>query len=129
MPPRVMIVEDDEVMLLLLQYNIEAAGYRVHGCTRGDEVAEQVAADRPDLVILNWTLPGISGLQLCRRVRGLWCASSLPILMLTARSDPADRDYALRLGVNEYICKPFSFGVLLPRVRRLLESRALLAAE
>lgn len=129
MPARVMLVEDDESMRLLLSYNLEAAGYLVDGFSRGDEAANRLEVNRPDLLVLDWMLPGLSGVAICRRMRKIWSPERLPILMLSARGDPADREYALRIGANDYVRKPFSLGTLLPKIGGLIEGRLLLPAE
>jgi len=120
MSAHVMIVEDEEPMLLVLSYNFRAAGYTVDAMPRGDAAAERLTSGIPDLLVLDWTLPGLSGVELCRRLRRRWPADALPIIMLTGHSDQADREYAFHVGVDEYLMKPFSVNDLLHTARRLL---------
>lgn len=120
MPTRVMIVEDDLNIALLLQYNLEAAGYEVEHLDRGDAAERSIAERVPDLLILDWIVPGTSGIELCRRIRKRLPMDRLPIVMLTARAERADCEFAARLGANDYVTKPFLIGELLSRVRALL---------
>lgn len=120
MPPRVMIVEDDLHIALLLQYNLEAEGYEVEHLDRGDAAEQRIAEQTPDLLILDWIVPGTSGIELCRRIRLKMAKEQLPIMMLTARAERADREFAVRLGANDYVTKPFQIGELLSHVRALL---------
>lgn len=123
MPARIMIVEDDLNLAILLQYNLEAAGYEVEHIARGDAVERRIGEKSPDLVLLDWMLPGVSGIELCRRIRKQAATRILPIIMLTARTDTADRDYAESLGTNEFMTKPFSVSDLLARADKLLARR------
>ena len=120
MPTRVMIVEDDLHIALLLQYNLEAAGYEVEHLERGDTAEQRIAERVPDLLILDWVVPGTSGIELCRRVRRQVAMERLPIMMLTARAERRDCEFAVRLGANDFMSKPFLVGELLARVRALL---------
>ena len=87
MPPRLMIVEDDEPLVELLRYNFEAAGYSVETVMHGDEAETRLREAVPDILILDWMLPGLSGIELCRRLRQKPATQSLPLIMLTARSE------------------------------------------
>lgn len=122
MPSRIMVVEDDLHIALLLQYNLEAAGYVVDHVDNGDDVEGRIAACVPDLVLLDWRLPGISGIELCRRIRRHASADRLPIVMLTARTDKADRDYATRVGANDFLTKPFQVSEVLATAGRYLRA-------
>ncbi len=120
MTAKILVVEDEEPLCVLLQYNLEAEGFRVTCVARGDEAELAVAEDAPDLIILDWMLPGISGLELCRRLRSGRQASAVPILMLTARGEEADRIRGLTTGADDYVVKPFSVPELLARVKAIL---------
>jgi two-component system, OmpR family, phosphate regulon response regulator PhoB len=116
----ILIVEDEEPLSLLLRYNLEAEGYRVEVCSRGDEAEVQLREERPDLVLLDWMLPGLSGIELCRRLRQRRETASLPVIMLTARGEETERVRGLATGADDYVVKPFSVPELLARVRALL---------
>ncbi|HWL04077.1 MAG TPA: phosphate regulon transcriptional regulator PhoB [Xanthobacteraceae bacterium] len=120
MGARILIVEDEDSLVLLLRYNLEADGYEVHAVTRGDEADTFLKEDVPDLVILDWMLPGLSGIELCRRLRNRAETKALPIIMLTARGEESERVRGLATGADDYIVKPFSVPELLARVRALL---------
>ncbi len=120
MNAKVLIVEDEEALALLLQYNLEAEGYRVSVASRGDEAEVAISEDPPDLIILDWMLPGLSGIELCRRLRTGKTARPIPIVILTARGEEQDRIRGLTVGADDYIVKPFSVPELLARVRAVL---------
>ena len=120
MGPRVLIVEDEEPLMLLLRYNLEAEGYEVDGVSRGDEAEIRLREQVPDIVLLDWMLPGLSGIELCRRIRARSDTERLPVIMLTARGEEGDRIRGLSTGADDYIVKPFSVPELLARVRALL---------
>jgi two-component system phosphate regulon response regulator PhoB len=120
MGPRVLIVEDEEPLMLLLRYNLEAEGYEVDGVSRGDEAEIRLREQVPDIVLLDWMLPGLSGIELCRRIRARTETERLPVIMLTARGEEGDRIRGLSTGADDYIVKPFSVPELLARVRALL---------
>ena len=117
---RVLIVEDEESLTLLLRYNLESAGYAVESVARGDEAELRIAEEPPDLVLLDWMLPGVSGVELCRRIRARKDTQRLPIIMLTARGEEADRVRGLSTGADDYVVKPFSVPELVARVGALL---------
>ncbi|MCC6889491.1 MAG: phosphate regulon transcriptional regulator PhoB [Hyphomicrobiales bacterium] len=119
-PPRILIVEDEEALTLLLRYNLEAAGYEIDAVTRGDQADERLKERLPDLVILDWMLPGVSGIELCRRLRARADTRQLPIIMLTARGEESERVRGLATGADDYMVKPFSLPELLARVAALL---------
>ncbi len=120
MGPRVLIVEDEEPLTLLLRYNLEAEGYAVDSVARGDEAEIRLRDDVPDIVQLDWMLPGLSGIELCGRIRVRPETERLPVIMLTARGEEGDRIRGLSTGADDYIVKPFSVPELLARVRALL---------
>ncbi len=117
---RVLIVEDEEPLTLLLRYNLEAEGYRVETLARGDDADTRLKEFVPDLLILDWMLPGVSGIELCRRLRARPETKALPIIMLTARGEESERVRGLATGADDYIVKPFSVPELLARLRALL---------
>jgi two-component system, OmpR family, phosphate regulon response regulator PhoB len=118
--PRILIVEDEEALTLLLRYNLEAAGYDVDTVARGDDADVRFKERPPDLVILDWMLPGLSGIELCRRLRARPDTRQLPVIMLTARGEESERVRGLSTGADDYIVKPFSVPELLARVSALL---------
>ena len=117
---RILVVEDDEPLTLLLRYNLEAAGYAVESVARGDEAEVRIAEDPPDLVLLDWMLPGVPGVELCRRIRARRETERLPVIMLTARGEEGDRVRGLSTGADDYVVKPCSMSELLARVAALL---------
>jgi len=120
MAARILIVEDEEPLTLLLRYNLEAEGYEVDTAARGDEGDVKLRERAPDLVVLDWMLPGLSGIELCRRLRARPETRQLPIIMLTARGEESERVRGLATGADDYIVKPFSVPELVARVRALL---------
>jgi len=120
MSARILIAEDEEPLSVLLRYNLESEGYVVDDADRGDEAELKLRETAPDLLILDWMLPGLSGIELCRRLRLRPETKNLPIIMLTARGEEADRVRGLSTGADDYIVKPFSVPELLARVRALL---------
>jgi two-component system, OmpR family, phosphate regulon response regulator PhoB len=123
--PRVMVVEDETDVALLISYNLEAEGYFVESVASGDEAELKLAESLPDLLILDWMLPGVSGIEVCRRLRSSEPTRSLPVIMVTARHEESDRVRGLAVGADDYVVKPFSVVELMARVRALLRrSRA-----
>ena len=120
MGPRILIIEDEEPLTLLLRYNLEAEGYTVDTVARGDEAEVRLREQVPDLVLLDWMLPGLSGIELCRRLRARRETERLPVIMLTARGEEDERVRGLATGADDYVVKPFSVPELLARVRALL---------
>ena len=114
----ILIVEDDRAIVRGLETNLEFDGHAVRHVLRGDEAVARIADARPDLVILDVMLPGLSGFEVCRQIRRT--DRQLPILLLTARSDDVDKVMGLDLGADDYLTKPFSLTELLARVRALL---------
>lgn len=120
MRARIVIVEDEEPLALLLRYNLEAEGFEVETVGRGDEADTRLRERVPDLVVLDWMLPGLSGIELCRRLRARPETKALPVIMLTARGEESERVRGLATGADDYIVKPFSVPELIARVRALL---------
>src|SRR5947207_1933550 len=120
MNTNILIVEDEEALTLLLRYNLEKAGYQVESAARGEEAELRIEEQMPDLVILDWMLPGLSGIEICRRLRARPKTKELPIIMLTARGEESERVRGLLTGADHYVVKPFSVPELLARVTTLL---------
>jgi two-component system phosphate regulon response regulator PhoB len=120
MMPKVMIVEDEEPLALMLRYNLEAEGYAVDAVERGDDADTRLRESVPDLLLLDWMLPGLSGIELCRRLRSREETRTLPIIMLTARGEESERVRGLSIGADDYVVKPFSVPELMARVRAIL---------
>ena len=120
MKPRILIVEDEEAQAEVLRYNFEREGFDPVVVTDGDEALLAVEEQQPDLVLLDWMLPGTSGLSVCQRLRQRSETRSLPIIMLTARVEEADRIRGLEAGADDYVVKPYSPSELVARVRALL---------
>ena len=118
--PRVLVVEDEASLALILTYNLEAEGFEVEHVERGDEAELRLAENMPDLVILDWMLPGVSGLEICRRLRAREGTRALPVIMLTARGEENERIRGLSVGADDYVVKPFSVPELMARVHALL---------
>ena len=118
--PSVLIVEDEASLVELLSYNLVAAGFSVRSVMTGTEAELILAEERFDLLLLDWMLPGVTRMELCRRLRQRPETKSLPILMLTARGEEADRVRGLSTGADDYVVKPFSVGEVIARVKALL---------
>jgi two-component system, OmpR family, phosphate regulon response regulator PhoB len=110
----------EEPLAVLLRYNLEAEGYEIETVTRGDEAELRLAEQIPDLLILDWMLPGLSGIELCRRIRLRQETERLPVIMLTARGEETERIRGLSTGADDYVVKPFSVPELMARVRAML---------
>ena len=117
---RILVVEDEAALSMLLSYNLEAEGFAVDKVERGDEAEIRLSETIPDLVILDWMLPGVSGLEICRRMRARETTRSLPVIMLTARGEESERVRGLAIGADDYVVKPFSVPELMARVHALL---------
>ena len=120
MSASILVVEDEEPIQILLSYNLEAEGYRPRHTADGEDVQRLIGEERPDLILLDWMLPGLSGIELCRRLRARPETRQLPIIMLTARGEESERVRGLATGADDYIVKPFSVPELLARVKGLL---------
>lgn len=120
MSASLLIVEDEEPLQVLLTYNFQAEGFRVRGTGNGEEVETLVREELPDLIVLDWMLPGLSGLEVCRRLRANDETRDVPIIMLTARGEESERVRGLSTGADDYVVKPFSVPELMARVHSLL---------
>ena len=125
MAPRLLIVEDDEALITLLDYNLRNQGYDCRVARSGDEALMSLDEEQVDLVILDWMMPGgVSGIEVCRRIRAKPEIKALPVIMLTARGEEADRIRGLTTGADDYVVKPFSVAELAARVEALLRRSA-----
>ena len=120
MTPYVLVVEDEDALATLLRYNLEKDGYHVGVAVDGEEALMMASERLPDLVILDWMLPKVPGIEVCRRLRAKPDARNIPIIMLTARGEESDRIRGLDTGADDYVTKPFSTTELLARVRAVL---------
>jgi two-component system phosphate regulon response regulator PhoB len=120
MKPHVLVVEDEDALATLLQYNLEKEGYRVSLAGDGEEAMIQAEEAAPDLVLVDWMLPKVSGIEVCRRLRGRHETRNVPIIMLTARGEEADRIRGLDTGADDYVVKPFSMTELFARIRAVM---------
>ena len=118
--PHILVVEDETALAELIRYNLAAEGYRLAVAANGEEAELLIAEDSFDLVVLDWMLPGVSGLELCRRLRNRDATRALPVLMLTARGEEGDRIRGLETGADDYVVKPFSVPEMVARVKALL---------
>ena len=124
MSPHILLVEDDAAIAEMVGYNLTAEGYRVDVAATGEEAEMQVEEDRFDLIVLDWMLPGLSGIEFCRRLRRRDATRGVPVLMLTARGEEGDRVRGLATGADDYVVKPFSVPELVARVKALLRRAA-----
>jgi len=118
--PYVLVVEDEDALATLLHYNLDKEGYRVSLASDGEEALMQVDEQMPDLIVLDWMLPKVSGIEVCRRLRNRAETRNIPIIMLTARGEESDRIRGLDTGADDYIVKPFSMTELTARIRAVL---------
>jgi two-component system phosphate regulon response regulator PhoB len=119
--PTVLVAEDDKALVAELYYNLGRAGYRVLDVGDGEEALLVVDEERPDLVLLDWTLPQLSGIEVCRRLRGSRRDTrNVPIVMLSARREESDRIRGLDIGADDFVTKPFTMGELLARLRAVI---------
>jgi two-component system phosphate regulon response regulator PhoB len=118
--PLVLIVEDEAPLVTLLRYNLEKEGFSVCEAGDGEEALVQIAERKPDLVLLDWMLPLVSGLEVCRQIRRSPQTRSLPVIILTARGEEPDRVRGLDSGADDYVVKPFSPSELIARVRAVM---------
>jgi len=117
---RILVVEDEDSLATLLQYNLEKEGYEVALAGDGDEAMLQVQERLPDLIVLDWMLPKVSGIEVCRRIRQRPESRNVPIIMLTARGEETDRIRGLDTGADDYVVKPFAMSELAARIRAVL---------
>lgn len=118
--PTVLVVEDEPALLALLRYNLESEGYRVLEAKNGEEGLTLIRETKPDLVLLDWMLPFLSGIEVCRQMRRLPDLKSIAVIMLTAKSEEADKLRGLEVGADDYVTKPFSPSELMARVKAVL---------
>lgn len=118
--PYILVVEDEDALATLLQYNLEKEGYRVGVAADGEEALIRADEEVPDLMLLDWMLPKVSGIEVCRRLRQRPETRNLPILMLTARGEETDRVRGLDTGADDYVVKPFAMSELTARIRAVL---------
>jgi two-component system, OmpR family, phosphate regulon response regulator PhoB len=118
--PRILVVEDEDALNMLLEYNLSKAGFEVRLACDGEEALMMIDEEQPDLVILDWMLPNVSGIEVCRRLRLRTETRNMPILILTARGQESDRIRGLETGADDYLVKPFSMAELAARVRAIL---------
>lgn len=119
----ILIIDDEKDILKLLQYNLEKEGYAVWTAKTGEEGLETAQTKKPDLVILDWMLPGMDGLEVCKILRSHGATKPIPVLMLTAKNSEVDQVVGLEVGASDYIAKPFSLKVLLARVKNIFRIR------
>ncbi len=120
MTPYVLVVEDEDALATLLHYNLDKEGYRVSLASDGEEALMQVDEQMPDLIVLDWMRPKVSGIEVCRRLRNRAETRNIPIIMLTARGEESDRIRGLDTGADDYLTKPFSMSELIARIRAVL---------
>ncbi len=118
--PLVLVVEDEAALATMLRYNLEKQGFRVEEAADGQEALTRIAETQPDLVLLDWMLPALSGLEVCRQIRRRPATRDLPVIMVTARTEDQDAVRGLNTGADDYITKPFNTEALVARMRALL---------
>ena len=121
MSANIFIVEDEKSIVTLLKYNLEIKGYKVNFAETGEEAIHNIKKDIPDLIILDWMLPDFSGIEVCRQIKKINKLKSIPVLMLTAKSEEEDKVRGFEAGVDDYVTKPFSYKEILLRVKSLLK--------
>jgi two-component system phosphate regulon response regulator PhoB len=120
MNPLILVVEDEAALVTLLRYNLEREGFRVAAAADGEEALLLAREEKPDLVLLDWMLPLLSGIEVCRQLRRMTETRSVPIIMLTARGEEGDKLRGLDSGADDYITKPFSPSELVARIRAVM---------
>jgi len=116
----ILIVEDEPAQMELISYNLQAQGFQILQANNGDDALTLVAEVLPDLIVLDWMLPGVSGIEVCRQIKKQKNTGKIPVIMLTARGEEADRVRGLDTGADDYVVKPYSVNELVARVRALL---------
>jgi two-component system phosphate regulon response regulator PhoB len=129
MKPLVLIVEDEAPLVALLRYNLEREGFAVCEAADGEEALLRIAERKPDAVLLDWMLPLVSGIEVCRQIRRAALTRTMPVIMLTARTEEADRVRGLDSGADDYVVKPFSPSELVARLRAVIRRARPNAAE
>jgi len=118
--PRILVVEDEPSQIALLRYNLTQQGFQVRIASDGEEGLQAAKEDPPDLILLDWMLPKLSGIEVCRQLRRNKATRDVPIIMLTARSEERDKIRGLDIGADDYVSKPYSIKELIARVRAAL---------
>ena len=118
--PRVLVVEDEPAQREVLAYNLEAEGFEVSRACNGEEALILVDEDMPDIIVLDWMMPNLSGIEVCRRLKMKSDTRAIPVIMLSARSEEVDRVRGLETGADDYVVKPYSVIELMARVRSQL---------
>lgn len=121
MSATILVVEDEKSISTLIQYNLEKEGFKVHTSETGEEGFEQIKKNLPDLVLLDWMLPDLSGIDICKQIKKDPKLKSIPVIMLTAKSEEADKIRGFETGADDYVTKPFSTKELILRVHALLK--------
>jgi two-component system phosphate regulon response regulator PhoB len=129
MKPLVLIVEDEAALVALLRYNLEKDGFQVAEAGDGEEALVKIAERKPDVVLLDWMLPLVSGIEVCRQIRRSPKTRTVPVVMLTARGEEGDRVRGLDAGADDYVTKPFSLRELSARLRSVIRRAQLTAGE
>ena len=128
--PLVLVVEDEPAQREVLKYNLESEGYKVSFAINGEEALLMITEDLPDVIVLDWMLPNVSGLEVCRQVKSRPETREIPVIMLSARSEEGDKVRGLETGADDYVTKPYSVSELLARVRsQLRRSRPTMAGQ
>jgi two-component system phosphate regulon response regulator PhoB len=120
MKTHILVIEDEAALVELIRYNLETEGFRVSAANDGEEGLALLKESKPDLLVLDWMLPHVSGIEICRQIRRKTELRDLPVIMLTARGEEADRIRGLEVGADDYIIKPFSPSELVARIRAVL---------
>lgn len=118
--PHVLVVDDEAAQREMLVYNLEASGFRTSRASNGEEALESIAEDPPDVIILDWMMPLLSGIEVCRRLKIKTETAAIPVIMLSARSEDVDKVRGLETGADDYVVKPYSVNELMARVRAAL---------
>lgn len=118
--PVIVLVEDESAQREVLSYNLEAEGFTVVPATSGDEALIVIREEMPDLILLDWMLPGVSGIEVCRQIKARPETRGIPVVMISARSEELDRVRGLETGADDYVVKPYSVAELMARLRALL---------
>lgn len=117
---KVLVVEDEEAISLLLKYNLKAEGFEVTVVDDGDEALTAAKETNPDIILLDWMLPNVAGIEICRQLRAGHETSAIPVIMLTARAEEEDRLRGFEKGADDYVTKPFSMKELVARIHAVL---------
>ncbi|SDW09561.1 phosphate regulon transcriptional regulator PhoB [Roseicitreum antarcticum] len=128
-PALILVVDDEPAQRAMLTYNLEAAGYRTVTAADGEEALLVVQEQRPDLILLDWMLPHLSGIEVCRQIKSRLDTREIPVIMVSARSDEPDRVQGLETGADDYVVKPYSISELLARLRANLRRTRPAAAD